>query len=91
MKEGDHIHSTILYSHISLLHLQLQQWQQGCCHYNPSLSLSSSLLYLTLTPFALQIMPLFIGNNGKTRFIKHGTNYATTCASTLYQMSDELF
>ena len=62
-----------------------------CCHCSPSLFLSSCLLSLTLTHIALQIMPLFIGNNSKTRSIKHGTNYATTCASTLYQVGDELF
>ena len=39
VEEGDYIHSTQLINS-SLLHLQLLQWQQGCCHCSSSLFLS---------------------------------------------------
>ena len=46
MEEEDHF--TLLYSQLSLLHLQLLQWQQGCCHCS-SLFLSTLLHTLTFS------------------------------------------
>ena len=63
-------------------------------HYNPSLLFS-------LSHFAIQNYTSFIGINdkllqhicqygGDKKAIKYGINYATKCASTLYQVGDEL-
>jgi hypothetical protein len=60
VEEEDYIHSTQLIN-LFLLHLQLLQWQQGCCHCSLSFSLDlSTALTFSLT-FCSHIMPLFIG------------------------------
>jgi len=60
VEEEDYIHSTQLINS-SLLHLQLLQWQQGCCHCS-SLSLHSlTHSRFHSSHFASHIMPLFIG------------------------------
>jgi len=46
MEEEDHFTQTQLPA--LLLHLQLLQWQQGCCHCSPSLSLYSLHIITTL-------------------------------------------
>jgi len=58
------ITSLKLYSQLSLLHLQLLQWQQGCCHCS-SLFLSTLFTFSQpSTQFALLSCCLFIGKNG---------------------------
>ena len=60
VEEEDYIHSTQLIN-LFLLHLQLLQWQQGCCHCSLSFSLDlSTALTFSLT-FCSLIMSLFIG------------------------------
>jgi hypothetical protein len=75
MEEEDHIHSTQLTAPAALLYF--------------------SLILLTISLHSLSISSLpyasIYRHDGETRSIKYGTNYATTCASTLYQMGDELF
>jgi hypothetical protein len=72
MEEEDHFTQTQLPD--LLLHLQLLQWQQGCCHCSPSLSLYT--LHI-LTPFFLIVLShvcLFIGKYG-------GFSSSTTAAA----------
>jgi len=86
MEEEDHFTQTQLPA--LLLHLQLLQWQQGCCHCSPSLSLYSLhiLTALSLSHFALSRMPinrqvwwlLFFNNSSCTwvdTFVNGGCNY----------------
>jgi len=53
-----------------------------CCPWQPTLIFLKSFSALSLSQHALQIMPLFIGNNGRQEAINHGTNGGTTLAST---------
>jgi len=59
MEKEDHFTHTQLPA--LLLHLQLLQWQQGCCHCSSSLSLYSLHILTTLILFALTKSCLFIG------------------------------
>jgi len=80
---GGGLHPLYSIHQLSLLLLQLLQWQQGFCHCS-SLFLSTLLHKLTTlsTPFALSHMPLFIGINGatsssssSTKVVAHGLHH----------------
>jgi hypothetical protein len=85
MEDEDHFTQTQLSD--LLLHLQLLQWQQGCCHCSPSLSLYSFHILTALSLiFALSLMPinrqvwwlLFFNNSSCTwvdTFVNGGCNY----------------
>jgi len=87
MEEEDHF--TLLYSQLSLVFLQLLQWQQGCYHCSSLFSLYSHVHSHTLSQpshFALNKTCLFIGkygqHGGANIALKHATNCGMNGATT---------
>jgi len=79
MEEEDHFTQTQLPA--LLLHLQLLQWQQGCCHCS-SLFLSTLLYKLTtLSTFCSHSWCPFIGNNDATNSYSSSTKVAANSSS----------
>jgi hypothetical protein len=58
MEEEDHFTQTQLPD--LLLHLQLLQWQQGCCHCSSPLSLSFSTFLTTLILYFALFLNAFL-------------------------------